>query len=121
MIERGRKARGYAIDANSFTLSMTAATAAMNSTSTIRGWMREPLIVHPFLFGIYPLLALYGYNFEDVLLKHVVLSILWSVALTGIVFAILGSLVKDRIKAGLLASGSVLLFFFYGRVRMYLF
>jgi hypothetical protein len=89
--------------------------------SGARESMKDRMIIHPFLFAIYPLLLLYAPNVEDIWVKHVLKAMLCSVLLTWALFAVLSLLLKSKVKVGLLISAASLLFFSYGHVYESLF
>ena len=79
--------------------------------------MKKSAVVHPFLFALFPILFLYSHNIERTSIAHFVAPAAAS-ALSALFFWFLLSLAfKDKQKAGLLVSLSVLLFFSYGHLR----
>ncbi len=74
---------------------------------------KKPLVIHPFLFAIFPVLSVFSHNVGE-------LSLIELVAPTAVVFGfavgmflLLGFIIKDKIKAGILVSLFLLLFFSY--------
>src|SRR5262249_58585547 len=84
-----------------------------------RALLIDHLTVHPFLFAIYPLLFLYANNFEEVQLRQVLISMVFVILLTGLLRTWLKLLVKNSVKAGVLVSALLLLFFCYRGARGY--
>ena len=76
--------------------------------------------VHPFLFAAYPVLALLGHNVTQVPLDVVFRPLLVSLAAALIVFALLSVLLRDGLKACLMTTLVVFLFFTYGQVYHWL-
>ena len=80
--------------------------------------MKRPPVIHPFLFGLSPILFLYAHNLSSIpvspgeLLPPVLITLGASAALWLVLSLILG----NRVKAGLIVSPVVLLFFLYGHV-----
>ena len=74
------------------------------------------LVLHPFLFTLYPLLALFVHNIEEITFFDVLRSLLFSLLGIAVVFWLFKILFKDWQKAGLAASLTSLLFFSYGHV-----
>ncbi len=73
-------------------------------------------ILAPLLFALYPILALWVYNFEVMQPVEVVLPLCISVLGTVLVLLILRLLSRNWLLAGLLTTLGVLLFFTYGHV-----
>jgi hypothetical protein len=79
--------------------------------------MKKLVVVHPFLFAVFPILYLYSHNIERTAITHFVAPAVVS-ALSALSFWFLLSFAfKDKQKAGLLVSLFVLLFFSYGHLR----
>ena len=81
--------------------------------------MRPPkrrLVLHPFLFTLYAVIALFVSNISEIRLAGL-RALLFSVvgALFLVIFVRL--VLKDKIKAGLISSGIILLVFSYGHVK----
>lgn len=71
---------------------------------------------HPFLFAIYPILALAAVNLEWVRLEEIGRAVMASVGAAVLLLLLFRVLLKDWAKAALLTSGYVLLFFGYGHI-----
>ena len=79
--------------------------------------MKKSVVVHPFLFAVFPILFLYSHNIERTAITHFVAPAVVS-ALSALSFWFLLSYAfKDKQKAGLLVSLSILSFFSYGHLR----
>lgn len=78
--------------------------------------MPKKLILHPFLFALYPVLSLLSFNVSQTLLSDTSRSFAAVFLLAVILFAFFYFLTKNWHKAGLLTSGVLLLFFSYGHV-----
>ncbi|HCE16447.1 MAG TPA: hypothetical protein DEQ80_01175 [Anaerolinea thermolimosa] len=76
----------------------------------------ERFPLHPLLWGIYPLLALWLANLSQIPPFAVVRSALLTLALTGIVWLMNLLLFRNWIKAGLGSSLFLLVFFTYGHL-----
>jgi hypothetical protein len=77
--------------------------------------MARPIIFHPFLFASFASLSLVANNILQLAgsgARAVVLALMAA----GIVMLVARLLIKDRIKAGLIASAAIVLFFSYGHV-----
>ena len=79
--------------------------------------MKKSVVLHPILFAVFPILFLYSHNVERTSITHFVAPAAAS-ALSALFFwFLLGLAFKDKQKAGLLVSLSVLLFFSCGHLR----
>ncbi len=74
----------------------------------------KKIILHPFLFAVYPIIFLYSYNAQELLINQIYLPIIISLLSTLVIWGIMGLLIKDRIKAGLITTVFLLVFFGYG-------
>ncbi len=72
--------------------------------------------IHPLLFAIYPVLALYGHNITEVTADGVLRSLLISLAGGAILFVAMRLALRDTLKAGLVVTLFLVLFFTYGQV-----
>lgn len=73
-------------------------------------------ILPPLLFAPYPILALWAYNFEVMQPIEVVLPVFLALVGTLVLLLILRLLSKSWLKAGLLTTLVILLFFTYGHI-----
>lgn len=77
--------------------------------------MRKSIVVHPFLFAVFPILFLYAHNVDFALLNEALVPMAIATGVAILLFLSLRLVLKDKEKAGLLVSLFVLLFFSYGR------
>ncbi len=77
--------------------------------------MIRKLVFHPFLFGIYPIIALYSNNVYEANPLDLVGPIAIAVGLTGLLFGIAYAILRDSRRAALVASILIVLFFSVGR------
>jgi hypothetical protein len=78
--------------------------------------MKNKIILHPILFSIYPALALFAANLNEVPFSEVWRSLPVSLLAGLLVWLILWLMVKDAPKAALLTTLLLVLFFSYGHV-----
>jgi len=71
---------------------------------------------YPFLFAVYPTLALLGHNIEEIKPVVAVRAFLITLLVIAICFGVLAWLLKDRSKAAVVSTLGALLFFSYGHV-----
>lgn len=78
--------------------------------------MKKRFVIHPFLFGLFFVLALYSFNVALVSPGGIVLPILVVLAATGVIMLLSWVMLRNVRKAGLLTSVAVVLRFSYGHV-----
>jgi hypothetical protein len=71
-------------------------------------------ILHPFLFGIYPVLALLAHNISQVTPLYSLRSFLIALLLAALTLVVARLILRDWRRAALVTSPAVLLFFTYG-------
>ncbi len=76
--------------------------------------MRKPLVVHPVLVAVYPILFLYAHNLREMKASQIFVLLGVSLGLALFVWLLFGLLLKDRAKAGLATSICIFLLFTYG-------
>lgn len=74
------------------------------------------LLWHPFLFALYPVLALAAANLEWVQLEEISRAVLGSLAAAVLLLLLFRLLLRSWPKAALLVSGYILLFFGFGHI-----
>ena len=77
---------------------------------------KKILVFHPILIALYPVLALLSYNIIQLDPVYAVRAILITLLFGALVFGLSRLILRDRLKAGLLASLALLLFLTYGHV-----
>ena len=75
--------------------------------------MKKNELIHPFLFGIYPILFLFSHNADEVFFADTYFSFLVTIAGTAIVVLLFWLVFKNSAKTGIAASVSILLFTLY--------
>jgi len=73
-------------------------------------------IIHPFLFGIYPVIFLYSRNVGEVFLSRMIIPAVAIIAFTFVIMLLLRGVIKERNKLGLILTGFWFYFFAYGNV-----
>ena len=76
--------------------------------------MKKSLVVHPFLFALYPVLFLFAHNIGELPFTSLALPLAIIVSLSFLNWFILTFLLKDGNKSGFIVSLFLLLFFSYG-------
>ncbi|MCG9479749.1 MAG: hypothetical protein K9H14_06010 [Actinomycetia bacterium] len=78
---------------------------------------KKPWPLHPFLFGLFPILFLYSQNMGQVALGEILIPSGIAMAMVALILAALWLLFKRNInKAGITATIAVILFFSYGHI-----
>ena len=75
---------------------------------------KKPLVVHPFLLAIFPILFLFAHNIGQLTLNVIFAPIAIVVLFTLSSWSLLSLAFKDKEKAGLIVSWFLFLFFSYG-------
>lgn len=78
--------------------------------------MRKPLVIHPFLFAIFPILFLFSHNIDQMSISQTWPSLLISSAIALVSMLLLGLILRNWRKAGIIVSTFLILFFSYGHV-----
>ncbi len=78
---------------------------------------RKLRIIHPFLFGIYPIIFLYSRNVGEVFYESIIIPTAIAIAFTFIAMFLLSRLIKGRNKLGIILTGFWFYFFGYGNVH----
>jgi len=77
--------------------------------------LKNPIIIHPFLFAIFPIIFLFSQNL-NVEPEEMVLPILIAIIVTLVIWIVLSFLLKSRIKSGFIVSLGLIIFFSYGHI-----
>jgi hypothetical protein len=78
--------------------------------------LKKPVVIHPFLFAIFPILFLYAHNIDKSPPNEILLPIIITTCLAFLSWLLLNLILKDKKQAGLLVSIFLLLFFSYGHI-----
>jgi hypothetical protein len=78
--------------------------------------MKYRLVVHPFFFAVYPVIALLAHNIEWATIPDSFRSLIAVLGFAGLLLLISKALVKDIDKAAVISSLAVVLFFSYGHI-----
>lgn len=76
--------------------------------------MKKSVVLHPFLFAVYPVLFLFAHNIEHFLLRELFIPMAITTGFALLAWFLLRFALKDKEKAGLLVSVALSLFFSYG-------
>jgi len=78
--------------------------------------MKKPVLIHPFLFGIFPVFFLYAQNIEQLSFSETLFPTIIVIFFIILLFVLSKWGFKDYQKAGLLVSIIIVLFFSYGHI-----
>ncbi len=76
--------------------------------------MKNPPVLYPFLFALFPVLALFSFNITQVPTNQIVIPMGVILFSTLLLWAVLSFIFKDKKKGGLLTFFFLFLFFAYG-------
>ncbi|MFH0777057.1 MAG: hypothetical protein V2A71_00355 [Candidatus Eisenbacteria bacterium] len=79
--------------------------------------MKRPFVIHPFLFALFPVLFLFSHNIEELSARVMIAPATVLILGAFLLWFLLSLLLRDRIRAGLVVSLALLLFFSYGHVN----
>ena len=71
-------------------------------------------ILHPFLFGIYPVIALLGHNISEMRVSEAFRALFLMVIVVALIVLVLGLFLRNWQRAALVTTLVVLTFFLYG-------
>ncbi len=77
---------------------------------------KKPLVIHPFLFAVFPILFLYSHNIEQLSFTETLPVSVVMLGLTTLLTVSLGLLLRDSKKAGIIVSVVLILFFSHGHL-----
>jgi hypothetical protein len=78
--------------------------------------MTKRILLHPFLFAIFPILALLAYNLTEINFRVALRPIAISVAVAFVLFLLISLISRNWQKAAIATTYCVLLFFTYGHI-----
>jgi hypothetical protein len=76
--------------------------------------MKKPVIVHPFLLALFPILSLWSHNVTQVSMSETLMPAALVLGLTVLLFCLSAFIFRDGPSAGILASGTLMMVFAYG-------
>lgn len=91
----------------------------MSSTRKNRDWLRR-FTLHPFLFAIYPILALLAINISEVGFSAGLRPLFFSIFLAGFLILVSYLIYRDWSRAALISTIILILFFSYGHIYILL-
>jgi hypothetical protein len=79
--------------------------------------MKRTLVIHPFLFALFPVLFIYSQNLEQMSLSHIWTSVIVLLVSALVLLVPFALILRSIAKAGMLVSLFLILFFSYGVVH----
>jgi hypothetical protein len=77
---------------------------------------KKPLVIHPFLLGVYPLVALISINADQIQANEIWRSFGWVLSATLLLILLVYLLVRNWGRAGLVCTLMLVLFFSWGHI-----
>jgi len=84
--------------------------------SKLESKSKKSIIVHPFLFALYPVLFLFSFNIQLVSPEEIILPAIVIILISFGIWIVLSLLLKNYKKAGMIVSLGLVLFFLYGHI-----
>lgn len=78
--------------------------------------MKKIFLIHPFLFGIYPVIFLYAFNITEYTLSVIFIPLLLAILYSGLVFLFIKLIVKKINIASIVSSFIIFYTLSYGRI-----
>jgi len=78
--------------------------------------MKKSIIIHPFLFAIFPIIFLFSNNVNSVYPNEIILPLLLVILITFLIWITISFVLKSKIKSGLITSLGLIVFFSYGHI-----
>ena len=78
--------------------------------------MKRLDLIHPLLFAIFPILFIYAHNVQEASISQVFMPTVLALLFTLLLWIIISFLVKDKLRAGIITTVFLLMFFSYGHV-----
>ncbi|MGD2092312.1 MAG: sulfatase-like hydrolase/transferase [Candidatus Aminicenantes bacterium] len=75
---------------------------------------KKTIIMHPFLFAIYPILFLYAHNIKEAYISQIIFPLLFSIVFASLLWGGLFLAIKDKVKSAVISTIFIFLFFLYG-------
>jgi hypothetical protein len=82
--------------------------------------MKKDVLIHPFIFAIFPVLHLYSLNYYVYPPNVIVKPLIIIIPLTGVLLFLFNRIIKNYYKSGVVLSAFYLWFFSYDSIRSYL-
>jgi len=82
--------------------------------------MKSSKVIHPFLLAIFPIIFLFSHNVNSLSPEVIILPLFSVIAITFLIWIVLGFVLKSRIKSGFIVSIGLVLFFSYGHIYILL-
>ena len=77
---------------------------------------KNPIIIHPILFAIFPIIFLFSYNIGELKFQDIFLPLLLVLPITTGVWISLRYILKNTVKAAFIVSILLIIFFSYGHI-----
>ena len=78
--------------------------------------MKKPIVIYPFLFALFPILALYAHNMGELYLSSIWISLGLALGLVTLLFILAWAIFRNTLKAGLVTALLIIIFFADGHI-----
>jgi len=78
--------------------------------------MKRTIIIHPFLFAIFPIIFLFSNNVNSLYPNEIILPLLLVILITFLIWIAISFVLKSKIKSGFITSLGLIVFFSYGHI-----
>lgn len=78
--------------------------------------MKNPIVIHPFLFAIYPLFFLFSHNIEQISFIQILIPLTIILCLIFLLVFLSRIIFRDKYKTAVIISVAIILFFSYGHI-----
>jgi hypothetical protein len=102
------------VPSDSSTSQPSISKEIQKDVSVKRHTWRRSLVVHPLFLAMFPILAVYAHNMHELSISEVVLPLVFAAGMTFIIFLFSWLILKNSVKAGIIVTIFVALFFSYG-------
>jgi hypothetical protein len=79
--------------------------------------IKKPLVIHPYLFAVIPIIFLYTHNIDQTSFSSTILPMIVSLCFTVALIQLLKIILGDITKSGLIVSIILILFFIHGHLH----
>jgi hypothetical protein len=79
--------------------------------------LKNPIVIHPYLFALFPVSSLYAHNIDQVPIRSALAAMAGSLIIAGVVLNLLRLIFRDTAKAGVLTTTILIIFFSYGHIH----
>ena len=83
--------------------------------------MKKAVVVHPYLFALFPVISLYAHNMDQVPVRSVLWAVAGSLFLSGLLVLLSRYVLRDFAKGAVFATFVLTVFFSWGHIHSLIF